>query len=341
MKLLTREEFRESVFKRDNYKCVVCGKDAKDAHHIIERRLFSSQEELGGYFIDNGASLCEEHHIKAEQTILTCDDIRDCANIQNVILPSHLYDDVKYDKWGNPFASNGKRYKGELFYDESVQKILTPVLDEFLSYIKYPRTHHLPWSEKVNKDDRVIDSTNILFENDIVVTVKMDGQNITMYNDYIHTRSTDSESHPSQNWVKGLWSRISYEIPKGWRICGENLYAKHTIEYNNLSSYFQVFSIWDENNRCLSWEETVEYCKMLNLTMVPVLYIGDASKCDFNSLNKMRKYGSDNMEGYVVRSVDDFSYFDFKKRVAKFVHKDFSNVHGWNRFKIVHNKLKE
>jgi len=34
-KLLTRDEFREGVFKRDNYKCVVCGAPAKDAHHII------------------------------------------------------------------------------------------------------------------------------------------------------------------------------------------------------------------------------------------------------------------------------------------------------------------
>ena len=27
MKLLTRDEFRETVFKRDKYKCVVCGED--------------------------------------------------------------------------------------------------------------------------------------------------------------------------------------------------------------------------------------------------------------------------------------------------------------------------
>lgn len=50
-KLLTRTDFRESVFKRDNYSCVVCkAKGVKlDAHHIIERREFKAPHQLGGY----------------------------------------------------------------------------------------------------------------------------------------------------------------------------------------------------------------------------------------------------------------------------------------------------
>jgi 5-methylcytosine-specific restriction endonuclease McrA len=62
-KLLKRDDFRDSVFRRDSYNCVICGEPAKDAHHILERRLFTNF----GYFIDNGASLCEKHHIMAEE----------------------------------------------------------------------------------------------------------------------------------------------------------------------------------------------------------------------------------------------------------------------------------
>ena len=62
--VLDRDTFRESVFERDGHLCVICGEPAKDAHHIIERRLFSN----GGYFIDNGASLCEKHQLEAELT---------------------------------------------------------------------------------------------------------------------------------------------------------------------------------------------------------------------------------------------------------------------------------
>ena len=38
--LLSIDKFRERVFKRDNYKCIICKDAAKNAHHIIERRLF-------------------------------------------------------------------------------------------------------------------------------------------------------------------------------------------------------------------------------------------------------------------------------------------------------------
>ena len=142
--ILSRDEFRESVFQRDNFKCVICGDKAKDAHHIIERRLFSD----GGYYLDNGASLCEKHHIEAEETTLSCEEIRLKAGIENIIIPEHFYSDYNYDKWGNILLTNGQRIKGELFYDESVQKILKQgnVLDLFQKYIKYPRTYHLHWS---------------------------------------------------------------------------------------------------------------------------------------------------------------------------------------------------
>src|ERR1035437_2446636 len=63
--LLEREEFKKQVFSRDGGKCIFCEKDAVDAHHIFDRKLFTDEESLGGYFLYNGASLCEEHHWKA------------------------------------------------------------------------------------------------------------------------------------------------------------------------------------------------------------------------------------------------------------------------------------
>lgn len=57
-KLLRRDEFREAVFGRDVGACVVCGAPGQDAHHLVERRLFTGPGEAGGYFVDNGATLC-------------------------------------------------------------------------------------------------------------------------------------------------------------------------------------------------------------------------------------------------------------------------------------------
>jgi hypothetical protein len=172
---MTRDEFRQSVFERDNHKCVICGKDAQDAHHIIERRLWDD----GGYHLDNGVSLCGYHHIAAEQTHLSCEDLRMAAGIENVIIPSHLYDEYEYDKWGNIMLPSGERLKGELFFDHSVQKILKQgkVLYLFSKYIKYPRTLHLPWSPGLTNDDRQLKSTEHFEGREVVVTVKMDGEN--------------------------------------------------------------------------------------------------------------------------------------------------------------------
>lgn len=59
-----RDAFRTSVFKRDGYKCRVCKcKGMLDAHHIKNRSLLPN----GGYVEQNGISLCEKCHIKAEK----------------------------------------------------------------------------------------------------------------------------------------------------------------------------------------------------------------------------------------------------------------------------------
>ncbi len=59
-----RAEFRENVFRRDNYKCVMCkSKDGLDAHHITDRKEMPHD----GYAVENGISLCSVCHLKAEE----------------------------------------------------------------------------------------------------------------------------------------------------------------------------------------------------------------------------------------------------------------------------------
>lgn len=150
-------------------------------------------------------------------------------------------------KWGNTYLENGKRTIGPLFHDESVQKVLAWCLNEFTNYVKYKRTMHLPWSDGVNDDDRVMRDTSIFHGKRVVVTEKMDGENTTIYNDYFHARSVDGRHHYTRNWVKSFaMNYISPSLPKGWRMCGENLFALHSIKYENLNSYFLCFSIWNE-----------------------------------------------------------------------------------------------
>lgn len=371
--LLTRNDFRDGVFKRDWHSCVVCKVKGRriidcernlyddgaklDAHHILERRLWPD----GGYYLDNGVSVCEPCHMKCEQTIISCEEVREKAGIKKVIIPPHLYPDQRYDKWGNPILDNGTRLRGELFDDESVQKVLEPVLHLFTSRVKYPRTYHLPWSPGMKDDDRMVEDVEAMFGGkDIVVTEKMDGENTTMYRDYLHARSLEYAPHASRDRVKAMWANIAHDIPDGWRVCGENLYAEHSIHYRDLPSYFMVFSVWNDKNVCLSWDETKEWAALLGFPTVPVLaegvWGGHPSKAvpwrvfDRQWIEDAWKIRTEpdmhedrqETEGYVVRVAGEFHYKDFRRNVAKYVranHVQHKDGH-WSNRRVIPNELR-
>ena len=140
--------------------------------------------------------------------------------------------------------------------------------------VKYPRTPHLPWSPGGTSDDSYLVDTKHFEGKEVIVTEKMDGENTTLYNDGMHARSIDSRHHPSRDWVKAFHSVFAREIPVGWRVCGENVYAKHSIEYDALPSYFLLFSVWNEKNESLSWDQTVEWASLLGVETVPELWRG-------------------------------------------------------------------
>ena len=208
-------------------------------------------------------------------------------------------------------------------------------------YYKYQRTFHLDWSPGLQNDDRKQEDYSELQSSPcgIVASLKMDGENTNMYPDRYHARSIDSKDHPSRHYVKGLWGSIKHMIPEGWRICGENIYAKHSILYENLDSYFQVFSVWDESNTCLDYGTTLEFCKELGLVHVPVIYEGPWDEDLLRSLPESEIMQGH--EGYVVRTYGSFKYEDFNKNVAKYVRKNHVQTdQHWMNQKITPNKLK-
>jgi hypothetical protein len=336
--MLTRDQFREGVFARDGHRCVICGQPAADAHHLIERRAWG---ESCGYLLDNGVSVCEPCHLAAEATTLSCEELRAAAKITRVVLPGHLYADQRYDKWTNPILDNGQRLRGELFDDESVQKILAPVLHLFTNRVKYPRTFHLPWSPGILYDDRMLASLTPFEGQEVVVTAKCDGENTTMYRDYMHARSLEFTPHPSRDRVRALHGRLAHEIPENWRLCGENLYAKHAIHYHHLAAHFLLFSVWDEKNICQSWDDTVTYAGVLDLKTVPVLWRGKWDEALVRRLYQP-KHEDDECEGYVVRMARAFHFREFRQVLGKYVRQGHVIQHGghWANRVVVPNELK-
>jgi len=316
--LLSRDNFRSGVFARDSHACVMCGDKENPvfAHHIMERRLFCD----GGYYLDNGATVCEPCHILCEQTNISTEQVREAAGIGKIILPDHLYDDQKYDKWGNICQDNGTRLRGELFFDESVQKVLKAgqALDLFLPYTKYGRTSHHPLSPGMHDDDRRIKSLKHFIGKDTVFMEKMDGENMTVYQNNTHARSVNSGTHPSRNRAKAEVALWQHDLPDFWRVCGENMGAKHSIFYDDLPAYFLGFSIWNEVNFCLDWDTTLEWFALLGIPTPKVLWRGIY---DEDIVKQLGRRDWEKHEGFVMRTAEGFSLAEFGDKMAKYVRK--------------------
>ncbi|MGI5402285.1 RNA ligase family protein [Streptomyces sp. CA-135486] len=182
----------------------------------------------------------------------------------------------------------------------------------------YPRTPHLPWSPGAASDDVRIADLSGLLGREVVVTEKLDGENTTLYADGLHARSLDSAHHPSRAWIKALQGRIGHGIPDGWRVCGENMYARHSIAYRDLDSWFYGFSVWDGDGRCLDWDRTVRFLRGLGVPVPAVLWRGVFDRRAERALRAL-KCDTERQEGYVVRTVDGFGPQEFGQRVAKWV----------------------
>jgi hypothetical protein len=203
---------------------------------------------------------------------------------------------------------------------------------------KYPRTFHLPWSQGLQSDDKL--ATDLDFLNkEIVVTEKLDGSNFTLYSDYLHARSLDGVNHESFAWIKQFHAGFKYFIPEGYRLCGEYVYAKHSIHYTNLESYFYLFSIWNEDT-CLSWRETEEFAATTGLHLVPVIYKGYWND-SWESFHKTYWNHDENKhEGYVIRNTNQIKYENFSSNIAKYVRANHVQTsEHWKNQKVVKNKL--
>lgn len=155
----------------------------------------------------------------------------------------------------------------------------------------------------------------------VVITEKMDGENTTIYaNGDSHARSLDSKHHESRSCVKSKAAEVASSLPDGWRIMGENLYAKHSIGYSNLPGFFVMFGIADENNVSQSWTDVELWGELLDIPVAPVIYRG---LWDIEAVKSLypfpSNYGSPVAEGYVVRVARSFKMTEFTNHVAKFV----------------------
>jgi len=206
---------------------------------------------------------------------------------------------------------------------------------------KYHRTYHLPWSLGATSDDKMVSNDSHFVGKNVVVTEKMDGENTSLYRNTMHARSLDSRHHASRDWVKQFWSKIAWMIPEGMVIRGENLFAKHSILYESLPSYFLGFSAEDENGTVLSWNDTIGVFEKLGIVPVPVLYIGEYNREQIEQITASAFGDYSKNEGYVIRLADEYNVSNSKTSINKFVRPNHvqTSTH-WTKGEVIPNKLK-
>jgi hypothetical protein len=177
---------------------------------------------------------------------------------------------------------------------------------------------------------------------EVIVTEKLDGENTSIYADkYCHARSTDSKNHESRKWIKRYAETIANQgLPEDMRVCGENLYAQHSLAYDKLKSYFYYFGIY-RGDKCLSWDETVEWGSLLGMLHAPVLYRGVWDESLIRGIGIPQSQLKDGIaEGYVVRVVSAFSYDEFDMSCAKYVRAGHVQTSDhWMHQQVIPNRL--
>lgn len=205
--------------------------------------------------------------------------------------------------------------------------------------IKYPRTYHLPFSPGASSDDKILYDLSSFNNCEIVVTEKMDGENITIYPDKsYHARSLDSPHHPSRNYLAGVIAAKDFLLSEGERICVEYCYAKHSIHYPNLESYLFLLSHWD-GNICSSWDTVKFISDCIEIPLPRILYEGIFDTQILTTIAST--LDTKTCEGFVIRKTSEFKYHDFSTSVAKWVRSGHvTSEEHWRTKPITKNTLK-
>jgi hypothetical protein len=213
---------------------------------------------------------------------------------------------------------------------------------------KYARTYHYPFSPGTTSDDRI----NYDYWSDIqqiptlVHTEKLDGENNCLNKWGVFARSHAAPTtSPWTASVRTFWQKIRNDLGD-LEIFLENLYAIHSLQYQELDHHFFVFAVRD-GDQWLSWEEVKFYAAMLDLPTVPELFTEstpadrqpfEARICKtvtgpgaFAPVDTITGHAT-SMEGIVSRNAASFHTAAFARNVYKWVRKEHvKTTEHWTR----------
>ncbi len=210
---------------------------------------------------------------------------------------------------------------------------------------KIPSYMHLPWSPEDARDQKFMTEREFYEEARIsseasIVTEKLDGSNVRLTRNAVHSRSRRDPSYDWYDRLKSQHAEWGWRIPENTVLYGEWMYAEHSIHYTDLTNYLYIFLALDlDEMRWLSWEETVDLAGDIGVETAPVIDRYPSGFDEELEPEGESHYGP-TREGYVVRTEVGFPWYEFKRCVAKCVRHDHvsTDVH-WRNQETIPNEL--
>lgn len=137
--------------------------------------------------------------------------------------------------------------------------------------------------------------------------------------------------------MKAFAAGVSPRLAKDERIVGEYLFARHSLSYDALPSYFLGFA-WILGDVFQSWDDTQARFTELGVASVPVLYRGPFTDTLIGELTSGLDLAV--QEGFVIRTTAAFSETQMRTHLGKYVRPNHvqSETH-WMNAEIVKNRL--
>lgn len=178
--------------------------------------------------------------------------------------------------------------------------------------MRYPKTPHC--------------DPNIIIPKGWIVTIKIDGENSSIYYDgTFHIRSINSKS-PSKDGRAKAWASMIAPIlcAEGYhRLVFENCYDQHSIHYvkpfNPLHAFYQTILITKmvgDEETVIPYEESSTFCQNYGIATTPIVCIADGERTvsDYAQLINT-KY----QEGLVFRNPASFPLENLHQSIVKWV----------------------
>lgn len=215
----------------------------------------------------------------------------------------------------------------------SVALYLAKGVMTLIDLVKHPTTPYLDISPSQGR--AMVRSSDFLGCH-VTVTEKMDGEIATIYQDgRYHPRSLTYSSHWSRDVVKQLIPGITPAIKPNEMFVFENMYARHTIAYDDLEDYLYLLYIV-RNGMVIGTRETQRIASNNKFATPKVLFSGT-----LRSISQLREL-SGYKEGYVIRWSNPFPYNELHMFTAKYVVDGFiqEGEEHWRSKPPTRNKLR-